>query len=191
MPRFTFPYPVKPWRLTQSWGIYNPAYERFGFSRHNGVDVGHGEDRIIRAPFTGTIVRTGNQPEGGGIFCGLYSSDVFTFLDQKEARVLVDFLHCERLLITEGQTVFRGQAIAIAGNTGFSTGPHTHIQLRRGEWRDTYFEPADQNDANNSFDPAPYYTGTYLIDDELSVIAKAVAAITEAVKRLTKGRTSQ
>jgi murein DD-endopeptidase MepM/ murein hydrolase activator NlpD len=192
MPRFTFPYPIKPWRVTQPWGVDDPLYKRFGFTFHNGVDVAHGEDRLIHAPFTGRIVRTGDQPQGGGIFCGLFSADSFTFLDQMESRVLADFLHCEQLLVTEGQTVFRGQAIAIAGNTGLSTGPHTHIQLRRGSWYEVlgYFVPLDANDANNSFNPEPYYTGTYLIDDELSRISKAIAAIRHAVSRLAKGHPS-
>lgn len=188
MQRFSFPYPIDPWCITQAWGVPAETYRRFGFGLHNGVDVAHGVDRVIRAPFPGLIVRIGNQPEGGGIFCGLLSTHAFTFDDGRSSQVLADFLHCERLLVNEGQSVIAGQPLAIAGNTGFSTGPHTHIQLRRGSWNGTFFVPADQNDANNSFDPAPYYTGTYVIDDELSRVGKAIAVIAALVHSLTKGR---
>jgi murein DD-endopeptidase MepM/ murein hydrolase activator NlpD len=169
--RFTFPYPVKPWLQTQAHGIYNPAYHRFGFDRHNGNDVALGRDRLIRAPFPGKIVRVATkenglwQPAGGGVYIGLLSKLAYEFDDGVVSNVLADFLHCEQLLRGEREDVLLGTVLAVADNTGFSTGPHTHIQLRRcsvnpdGTW--TFI---DQNDANGSFDPTPYFTGTYAKD---------------------------
>lgn len=187
--RFKFPYPIKPYKVNQEWGIYAPqVYSQFGFSRHNGTDVALGLDSLIRAPFAGTVVRAGTkenggwQPNGGGVFCGLVSDETFAFDDGKETKVLADFLHCDHLVVTESQHVIAGQPLAVADNTGFSTGPHTHIQLRRVLWQKEGIMTIDQNEANNSFDPKPYYTNTYTIDDELSRIQKAIDSIADWLK---------
>ena len=208
MSRFTFPYPVKPWLQTQAWGVANPAYEKFGFSRHNGTDIALGFDKLIRAPFAGTVIRAATpangqwQPNGGGIFVSVLSDEQFTFDDGMSCYVLADFLHCDHLLVTEGQHVTLGVPLAVADNTGFSTGPHTHIQLRRetklpapagaaSSYRllseSVWLQDVDKNDANNSFDPTPYYTKTYAIDDALSPIQKVLAAAITFLSSL-KGR---
>lgn len=161
-------YPAKPFRITQAWGIYNPAYQQFGFNRHNGIDFALGADKTLYAPCDGVIVRTGNQPTGGGIFLGLMT-DVKQFNDG-QFHVLIDLLHCEKFLVKEGDVVKIGQKLAIADNTGFSTGPHTHMQPRRvASWNGQVAErlqwtPADKNDANGSFDPMPHFIGIHAQD---------------------------
>jgi murein DD-endopeptidase MepM/ murein hydrolase activator NlpD len=211
MPRFTFPFPVKPWRETQKWGVRNDAYKPFGYGHHNGVDVAIGADRLIRAPFAGQIVRAATkengewQPQGGGIFVSLLSNEPFTFDDGVTAFVLADFLHCEHLIVKAGASVEPGFALAYADNTGFSTGHHTHIQLRREKIIPApanaptsyrvrndfqYLMDVDRNDANNSFDPTPYCSGTYVIDDALRVANSLLSRIKEVFGLVFKGRSS-
>lgn len=155
-----FYQPVAPLILTQDWGVYNPAYLPFGWGRHNGEDYAHGVARLVRAPFDFECVRTGYQPNGGGVFNGIISQSKFLFPDNKSVKVLWDSLHLDRNVLAERQTGKAGDIIGIAGNTGFSTGPHTHVQPRRVNWDGIRFTEIDRNDANNSFDPSPFYVPT-------------------------------
>lgn len=41
------------------------------------------------------------------------------------------YMHCSKLLAKQGDSVRIGQVIARSGNTGISTGPHLHYELRR------------------------------------------------------------
>ena len=38
--------------------------------------------------------------------------------------------HCSKLYVKAGQHVNQGDAIAAVGNTGNSTGPHLHLEIR-------------------------------------------------------------
>jgi murein DD-endopeptidase MepM/ murein hydrolase activator NlpD len=50
--------------------------------------------------------------------------------------------HMERILVHPGQTVKQGQGIGILGNTGVSTGPHTHYEVIMG-MAAGYLDPID------------------------------------------------
>ena len=173
-----FYYPIKPHVLTQGWGTLNPeVYSQFGFTRHNGLDHKLAPDNKIYAPCNGIIVKRAFQPNGGGIFVGMITgeSDFPAFQNTTpdnaivdfpalKARVLIDFLHCQNILVNEGDIVVKGQLIAIGDNTGFSTGPHCHTQWRRVSWDGKVINTLDINDANNSFDPTQFFNGKYAAD---------------------------
>lgn len=114
-------------------------------------------------PFKGEIVKIGNQPAGGGIFAGAISEE-YDFPDGKY-RVLFDCLHMESITAKVGDKLEIGEEIGVQDNTGAATtGPHTHGQWRRVTWDGKVINTVDKNDANNSFDPTPYWTGKYALD---------------------------
>ena len=40
------------------------------------------------------------------------------------------YAHCSKLLVREGAQVKAGDVLALSGNTGKSTGPHLHFEVR-------------------------------------------------------------
>lgn len=176
-------YPARPYRQTQPWGVYNDFYTQFGFSRHNGEDCALGNDKKIFAPIKGEVVRIGNQPKGGGIFVGMITDEGLRE-DIPEARVLIDFLHMERIIARVGQRVEVGSLLGIADNTGAATtGPHTHIQFRWVTWDGTQFLTVEKNEANNSFDPSPYWCGEYADIFNLSQQFGILGKLLELIKK--------
>lgn len=53
--------------------------------------------------------------------------------------LLTLYLHLSKFLIKEGDTVEKGQPIALSGGTGRATGPHLHLAVR---WQGVYLNPA-------------------------------------------------
>lgn len=151
-----YPKPIKPMVITQVWGVYRPnIYEQFGFTRHNGTDYAQTSTKLISSPLDGVVVKVDNRPTGAGIYVSLC-----------DGANLFDFLHCESILVQEGQKVSVGQPIAIQDNTGFSTGPHTHIQVRPVDNWDGFQQcrVIMKNDANNSADPETLWSQDYAED---------------------------
>lgn len=156
-------YEAKPFVLTQKWGVYAPGlYKRFGFTNHNGIDIKHGINRRLRAPFDFVVYRTLWQPNGGGNVLTIVSTQEYDS-PYGPAFVRIDYLHLAEYLKTRGSGK-AGELTALAGNTGYSTGPHTHIKhcwvAKDGDnWRELAV-----NSADNSFDPMPFYNGEYAAD---------------------------
>lgn len=108
-----------------------PDGERAG---HSGVDFCAPSGTTIYAAADGRVAAVGQDPAAPQ---GLY-----LWLDHPDG-LQSRYEHCSALLVEEGAQVTAGQAIALSGNTGASTGPHCHFELRaEGEPVDPaeYFE---------------------------------------------------
>jgi murein DD-endopeptidase MepM/ murein hydrolase activator NlpD len=91
-----------------------------GFVRmHHGVDVGARTGTPVRAAGPGKVIRAGNA----GAYGNLVAID---HGDGSETR----YAHLSKTLVETGATVRRGEVIGEVGNTGLSTGPHLHFELR-------------------------------------------------------------
>ncbi|MBQ4066792.1 MAG: peptidoglycan DD-metalloendopeptidase family protein [Clostridia bacterium] len=58
-----------------------------------------------------------------------YSYGYYVLIDHGNGRATL-YAHCSSLAVSTGQTVTKGQTIAAAGTTGFSTGVHLHFEFR-------------------------------------------------------------
>jgi murein DD-endopeptidase len=85
---------------------------------HNGVDFAMPTGTPILATGDGVVTRVMSHP-----YAGKYVEI------QHGSHYLTRYLHLHRILVKRGQTVKRGERIALSGNTGRSTGPHLHFEL--------------------------------------------------------------
>jgi murein DD-endopeptidase MepM/ murein hydrolase activator NlpD len=114
-----FQVPVSNTIVTAPYGgarSYNGGpYEIF----HTGVDFGGGLGTAIMAPAAGTVVYAGELTLRGN-----------TLILDHGMGVHSGYYHLSEILAEEGATVTAGQVVARGGNTGLSTGPHLHWELR-------------------------------------------------------------
>lgn len=106
---------------------------------HAGVDFAAPLGTEVRAPSDGTVVFAGRYPLRNSVGWWRYGNLVVIAHDD-EFRTL--YGHCDEIKVKRGQAVRQGDVIATVGNTGWSTSPHLHYEVRRrGE--DGDFEPVD------------------------------------------------
>jgi len=86
---------------------------------HWGVDIALPTGTPILAGLTGMVVAVGYDAGGYGNYV------VIEDVNGLQAR----YAHCHEVLVSEGQTVDRGDVIATVGNTGASTGAHLHMEI--------------------------------------------------------------
>lgn len=189
MPRFYLYFPLKPHRVSQKWGIKNDAYQRFGFSRHNGLDIIAHNGQLISSPGEYTVSKIGWQDKGAGLYITLLSEQEFDWEDKKTF-VELGFYHLSSTIAKVGDKVRTGDPIAYADNTGFSTGPHTHLAPKRVYKLQGGYINADENDANGTFDPEPFFNGLYAQDSrDLPAVIKLLTAIRDALKAKANKKT--
>lgn len=88
-------------------------------SRHTGLDIGASTGTKIKACAGGTVTFSGYKGSYGYMVVINHGNGVETY-----------YGHCSKLYVTAGQQVNQGDVIAAVGNTGNSTGPHLHLEIR-------------------------------------------------------------
>lgn len=85
---------------------------------HTGVDVAAEEGTIIKASMEGIVELVSSEGDYGN-HINIRNNNVSTL-----------YAHCSKIFVKEGQIVGQGQEIGAVGNTGNSTGPHLHFEIR-------------------------------------------------------------
>jgi murein DD-endopeptidase MepM/ murein hydrolase activator NlpD len=106
-------------RITSGYGSRSDPFDGHR-EQHSGVDVGAPEGTPILAASDGVVRRVG--PRGGyGFAVEIDHGGGMTTL----------YGHASELMVEEGATVKKGQAIAKVGHTGMATGAHLHFEVRQ------------------------------------------------------------
>lgn len=104
----------------------NPFTKKREF--HPAVDVAVPQGTPVYAAMDGTVNLAGSGEKSGRYILLLHSGDIKTI-----------YAHLSAFKVTAGDRVKAGQLIALSGNTGASTGPHVHFEIRQN---DKYMDPA-------------------------------------------------
>ena len=89
------------------------------YRRHTGIDVAMDIGNSVFAADGGTVTYAGYSSSYGKYIIVDHGGNMTTL-----------YAHCSALYVTKGTKVYKGQTIAASGNSGNSTGPHLHFEVR-------------------------------------------------------------
>lgn len=90
------------------------------WSGHLAIDIAAGSGARLYAADSGVVVFAGSALGGYGNMIMIDHGNGYQSL----------YAHLSSVGVSCGQSVLQGQVIGYAGNTGFSTGPHLHFEIR-------------------------------------------------------------
>jgi murein DD-endopeptidase MepM/ murein hydrolase activator NlpD len=129
-PRPAGPGPTVP----REWPLDEPGYVTRGQvgtgtpdEAHPGLDIAVPVGTLVRAAGGATVHQVGDDPEYG----------LFVLLDHPEEYQTM-YGHLSRIIVTVGAEVEAGQVIGLSGNSGRSSAPHLHFEIRQ---RGTSLDP--------------------------------------------------
>lgn len=93
-----------------------------GIHGYNGIDIAAPVGTPILASADGAVILARTSGYNGGY--GLY----VVIKHNNGTQTL--YAHMSRVNVSVGQTVTQGEVIGAVGNTGRSTGPHIHFEVR-------------------------------------------------------------
>ncbi len=112
-------YPVAGGRVTSRFGNRrSPNSNRKEF--HKGYDIGAPRGTPIKVTADGIVQFVGRNGGYGKMITVNHGNGYIT-----------RYAHADKLLKKRGSVVKKGEVIALVGNTGRSTGPHVHYEVRR------------------------------------------------------------
>ncbi|WP_329412381.1 M23 family metallopeptidase [Streptomyces sp. NBC_00704] len=113
--------PVKKYTLSAGFAQAGKMWQ----STHSGQDFAVPSGTKVMAAHGGTVVKAGGNGAGDG---PAYGNAIVI----KHANgVYSQYAHLSRIEVKIGQVVKTGQEIARSGNTGNSSGPHLHFEIRK------------------------------------------------------------
>ena len=114
----TYIKPISGGRQSSGFGARS-APTKGASTNHKGIDWATPTGTTVVASNAGTVVHAG---WASGYGYAVYINHA----DGRQTR----YGHLSKVLVKTGQTVSQGERIALSGNTGRSTGPHLHFEIR-------------------------------------------------------------
>ncbi|MFI2352841.1 M23 family metallopeptidase [Streptomyces sp. NPDC019443] len=116
----TWVKPVTGYTLTASFNQGGNMWSH----KHSGQDFAVPVGTPVKAAYNGVVVKAG--PNGGGDGPAYGNAIVIKHTNGKYSQ----YAHLSKVNVTVGKSVKAGQTIARSGNTGNSSGPHLHFEIR-------------------------------------------------------------
>ncbi|MEA2362127.1 MAG: hypothetical protein QOD71_1272 [Thermoleophilaceae bacterium] len=117
------PGPVQQGSGQLIWPVSGPVTGVFGEVRpghlHSGIDIAVPEGTPIRAADSGRVALAAYTGGYGNYTCVQHTASMSTC-----------YGHQSSFAVSSGASVTQGQVIGYSGNTGNSTGPHLHFEVR-------------------------------------------------------------
>jgi hypothetical protein len=140
-------------KVTYPYGIKDSAYAQ-GY--HQGIDMGNSEMPNMYSIVDGIVSYAGweninNKKQG----FGLYVSIKFDITNNGYKKVFL--AHMSEIKCFAGQRVNPATIIGVMGSTGYSTGPHTHLEIREYNANGTFIRVLNPA----TFMGIPNIIGTY------------------------------
>lgn len=108
------------------WPLDDPGYVTRGQvggaaqdEAHPGVDIAVPIGSVVRASAGGSVADAGDDPEYGNFVLLQHPSGYQTM-----------YGHLSRIIVTKGDSVEPGAVLGLTGNSGRSTAPHLHFEVR-------------------------------------------------------------
>jgi murein DD-endopeptidase MepM/ murein hydrolase activator NlpD len=105
------------------------------FELHTGLDLAAPVGKPVVSPADGVVVFAGIYPMGRSLHWWRLGNLVIV---RNGDGFVTLFGHCNEVKVRAGQKVSQGDVLATVGNSGWSTSPHVHYEVRRkladGRW---------------------------------------------------------
>ena len=105
--------------ITPAKGTLTSGYGMRWGRMHKGIDIAAAVGTPIIASANGQVISSGWNSGGYGYLVEIRHVD----------GTVTRYGHNSKLLVSSGQAVIQGQAIALMGSTGHSTGSHCHFEI--------------------------------------------------------------
>lgn len=119
----TWAKPVSKYTLSATYGRGGGMWA----SKHSGQDFAVSVGTNVKAVHTGTVVKAGPNGAGDG---PAYGNAIVVKHGTGPSAKYSQYAHLSKVKVHPGQKVDKGQSIALSGNTGNSSGPHLHFEIR-------------------------------------------------------------
>lgn len=114
--------PLSGGQVSSNFGMrFHPVWMKNLF--HNGIDFDIAKNTPVKATADGVVDAVAKSEDGFGVMVSLRHAFNFKTV----------YAHLDKTHVAEGQIVRKGEVIAVSGNTGLSTAPHLHYEVRLDE----------------------------------------------------------
>ena len=110
------------WRWPTNSVTVTSSFGPRGSEHHDGIDLRASSGTPVYAAYDGKVIYAGSKISGYGRMIVL----------RHDGKLSTIYAHNSKLYVKAGSRIRRGQLISLSGNTGHSSGPHVHFEIREG-----------------------------------------------------------